>query len=101
MTMYTNEIKQVIKGSEGMTTARDLLSDVMPTAASRFYRLSAALEKLRQEVREHFPEAKYCTVDGDGFALVIGDTHSGRDSFANHELVALISEKLHVEGGDW
>ncbi|CAD5822514.1 MULTISPECIES: hypothetical protein [Escherichia] len=101
MTMYTEEIKQVIKDSEGITTARDLLSDVMPTAASRFYRLSTALEKLRQEVREHFPEAKYYTVGGDGFALVLGDTHSGRNSSANHELAALISDKLHVEGGDW
>ncbi|HFP3081326.1 TPA: hypothetical protein ACHF2V_004360 [Citrobacter farmeri] len=49
MTMYTDEIKQVIKGSEGMTTARNLLSDVMPDAASRFYRLSTALEKLHVE----------------------------------------------------
>lgn len=101
MTMNTDEIKRVIEDSEGMTTATDILSDVMPTASARFYRLSTALEKLRQEVREHFPEAKYYTVGGSGFALVLGDTHSGRNSNANHELVALISDKLHVEGGDW
>lgn len=101
MTMCTDEIKRVIEDSEGMTTAGDLLSDVMPAASARFYRLSTALEKLRQEVREHFPEAKYYTAGGDGFALVLGDTHSGRASTANHELVALYSDKLCVEGGDW
>lgn len=52
MTMNTDEIKRVIEDSEGMTTATDMLSDVMPTASARFYRLSTALEKLRQEVRE-------------------------------------------------
>ncbi|HEY1843665.1 MAG TPA: hypothetical protein VGH05_02265 [Buttiauxella sp.] len=101
MTMYTDEIKRVIEDSEGIATATNLLSDVMPTASARFYRLSTALEKLRQEVREHFPEAKYYTAGGDGLALVLGDTHSGRDASANHELVALFSETLHVEGGDW
>lgn len=97
--MYTEELKKRI--AEGHEDAYDLLSDKVPAASRRFYRLEAALAKLLEEVRESYPDAMYYTTGGDGFALLLGESHSGSEEVPNNELMALSAAKLTVQGGDW
>lgn len=97
--MNTEELKERIADSE--ETAFDLLIDAMPRASTRFHKAAATLARLLDDVREHFPEARYYTSGGDGFSLILGDTHSGRGETPNTELSALESDCLHVMGGDW
>lgn len=99
MAMRTEELKERIRN--GNEDAFDLLLDAVPNAAKRFDRLTKDLAKLREEVRKHFPDAIYYTAGGDGFVLILGDTHSGKGEKSNEELVALSSEKLTVMGGGW
>lgn len=96
--MNTEELKEKVADGE---SAWSLLDDAMPTAERRFNRLTNNLATLLDEVKQHFPEARFYTSGGDGFVLVLGDTHSGREESANNELVALSATKLHVYGGDW
>lgn len=98
-TMNTEELKERIADSE--ETAFELLTDTMPSASTRFHKAANELAKLLKDVREYFPEARYYTSGGDGFALILGDTHSGKGESPNNELSALKSDKLHVQGGDW
>ena len=97
--MNTDELKERI--AEGSEDAYDLLCDKVPTAYRRFHRLEAALAKLLEEVRESYPDARYYTTGGDGFALLLGESHSGRGETPNNELMALSAAKLTVQGGDW
>lgn len=97
--MDTEQLKEVIESGED--SAYGLLFDKMPNALGRFNRITNNLAKLLDEVKEHFPEARYYTSGGDGFVLVLGDTHSGKGEEPNNELVALSASKLHVQGGDW
>ena len=62
-------------------------------------RLGNKLAKVLEEVRKEFPEACYYTSGGDGFALVLGETHT--EDRANTELCAFIVPDLVVGGGDW
>lgn len=95
----TQELKKII--AEGHEDAFDLLIDRIPTASTRFHRLAGNMAKLLDDIREHFPEALFYTTGGNGFCLVLGDTHSGKSEKANNELIALTSDKLNVMGGDW
>ncbi|CAM3715798.1 hypothetical protein BS639_17045 [Rouxiella silvae] len=97
--MRTDELKQHIE--ETGESAFEILSDALPKVSAKFYRLEKSMAKLLDEVREHFPEAIFYTSGGDGFALSLGDTHSGRGWQPNNELVAVFATKLHVAGGDW
>lgn len=97
--MMTEELKAHI--SETGESAFEVLLDAMPTVATRFYRLEVNLAKLLDEVRQHFPDARFYTSGGDGFALILGETHSGGGGHSNNELSALTAGKLRVEGGDW
>jgi len=97
--MDTEQLKQRI--AEDDVSAYELLCDVMPTAASRFYRTTNTLAKLLKEVREHYPDAIFYTAGGDGFSLILGDTHSGREGLPNQELSAVTATKLTCRGGDW
>ncbi|EIC1587389.1 hypothetical protein K9692_004849, partial [Escherichia coli] len=47
------------------------------------------------------PEARYYTCGGDGFGLVLGETHSGKYDKDNSELLAITASKLTVTGGTW
>ncbi|QEO01368.1 hypothetical protein [Enterobacter kobei] len=97
--MNTEELKEKI--ADGEETAFELLIDAMPQASTRFHKAADTLAKLLKDVRKHFPEARYYTSGGDGFALILGETHSGRGETPNNELSALESDKLQVMGGDW
>lgn len=97
--MDTEQLKQHIADED--VSAYELLSEVMPTAASRFYRTTNTLAKLLEEVRQHYPEARFYTAGGDGFALILGDTHSGMGESPNQELSALMAPRLTCQGGDW
>lgn len=97
--MDTEQLKQHMADED--VSAYELLSEVMPTAASRFYRTTNTLAKLLDEVRQHYPDATFYTAGGDGFSLILGDTHSGRDASPNQELSALTATKLTCRGGDW
>ncbi|MGB3251580.1 hypothetical protein [Buttiauxella gaviniae] len=99
--MNTEELKETIADSDGELTATDLLYEAMPKAPERFERLTNNLAKLLTEVREHFPEARYYTCGGDGFGLVLGETHSGKYDKDNSELLAITASKLTVTGGTW
>lgn len=97
--MDTEQLKQHIADED--VSAYELLSNVMPTAASRFYRATNSLSKLLEEVRKHYPEVHFYTAGGNGFALILGDTHSGTDESPNQELSALMAPRLTCQGGDW
>lgn len=97
--MNTEQLKEIIESDED--SAYGLLYSKMPKAEAKFNRLSNGLAELLKEVKTHFPEARYYTSGGDGFVLVLGDTHSGRGESPNNDLVALSARKLYVQGGDW
>lgn len=97
--MNTEELKSII--AEGDYDATDLLMKHCPNVYRQFHKRADALAKLLSEVKEAFPDARFYTVGGDGFALVLGETHSGHGESPNHELVAASAVKLHVMGGDW
>ncbi|CNL19336.1 Uncharacterised protein [Yersinia pseudotuberculosis] len=75
-----------------------LLSEKCPTAARRFYSLTKALTKLREDVRKEFPDAEYYTGSG-GFNLLLGESHT--DESPNQKLCAVSAVGLHVGDGDW
>lgn len=97
--MNTEEVKLEI--ADGQGDAFDLLIEKCPKAFDEFHKHSDALDKLLKNVRKHFPEAQYYTSGGDGFALLLGESHSGRHEEANQDLIALSAVKLRVMGGDW
>uniref|UniRef100_A0AB39AC08 Uncharacterized protein n=2 Tax=unclassified Caudoviricetes TaxID=2788787 RepID=A0AB39AC08_9CAUD len=97
--MNTEELKEII--AEGERDATDLLNERCPKLYRQFDKHADALAKLLKEVKEHFPDARYYTSGGDGFVLVLGETHSGYNESPNNELVALTSTTLNVQGGDW
>ncbi|RKO74395.1 hypothetical protein C5E04_18940 [Pectobacterium parmentieri] len=95
--MNTEELKSII--AEGDYDALDLLMEHCPTVYRRFHKHSDTMAKLLNEVRRKFPDARFYTTGGDGFALLLGDSHSGESS--NTELMAASASKFHVMGGDW
>ncbi|HEY3591900.1 MAG TPA: hypothetical protein VGL07_17805 [Buttiauxella sp.] len=97
--MNTEQLKQHIEDTDD--TALDLLLDAMPRGASRFVSITNNLAKYLAEVKQHYPEARFYTSGGDGFALILGDTHSGKGENPNNELMAIQAPKLRVMGGDW
>lgn len=74
--MDEQEILRVINGRD--IDATDLLEEAMPNAARRFYRLTKSLNKLLQEVREHFPDAMYYSASGT-VSLLLGSSQDNND----------------------
>ncbi len=97
MPMDTKEVKEALSSGD-YSGAYELLLTKCPGVDRRFKRLTNALDKLLEEVKVEFPDAMMYTAGGNGFALLIGESHSGQE--ANREVSALLS-KLTVEGGDW
>ncbi|EKN3530454.1 hypothetical protein ACS78I_21685 [Yersinia enterocolitica] len=95
--MNTEQLLEFIDESEEYQ-AYQLLCERCPTAARRFYRLTKALAKLREDVREEFPDAEYYTGSG-GFNLLLGESHTREK--ANQKLIAVSAIGLHVGDGDW
>ncbi|KGA31160.1 hypothetical protein KS43_19695 [Pectobacterium odoriferum] len=85
--------------AEGDYDATDLLMEHCPTVYRRFHKHSDTMAKLLNEVRRKFPDARFYTTGGDGFALLLGESHSGESP--NTELIAASAVKFHVMGGDW
>ncbi|EFH2752757.1 hypothetical protein KNY83_004043 [Salmonella enterica subsp. enterica serovar Mbandaka] len=95
--MDEKEILRVI--NSGDIDASDLLKEAMPKATRRFYRLTNSMNKLLQEVREHFPDAQYYSASGT-VSLLLGSSHDKNDHPVR-EMVAVTSPDLNIEGGDW
>lgn len=95
--MDEHEILHVINDRD--INASDLLEEAMPNAARRFYRLTNNMNKLLQEVREHFPDAQYYSASGT-VSLLLGSSHDKNDN-PIREMVAVTSPDLNIEGGDW
>ncbi|EFF0326404.1 hypothetical protein RSM67_001610 [Enterobacter roggenkampii] len=95
--MDEEEILRVI--NSGDIDASDLLKEAMPKATRRFYRLTNNMNKLLQEVREHFPDAMYYSASGT-VSLLLGSSHDKNDHPVR-EMVAVTSPDLNIEGGDW
>ncbi|CFQ60412.1 hypothetical protein [Yersinia similis] len=95
--LNTERLREIIDESEDHQ-AYFLLCEKCPTAARRFYRLTKALTKLREDVRKEFPDAEYYTGSG-GFNLLLGESHTREE--ANQKLNALSAVGLHVGDGDW
>ena len=95
--MDEQDVLRVINGRE--IDASDLLEEAMPNAARRFYRLTNSMNKLLQEVREHFPDALYYSASGT-VSLLLGSSHDNNDHPVR-EMVAVRSPDLNIEGGDW
>ncbi|EAA7800111.1 hypothetical protein CEW44_24085 [Salmonella enterica subsp. enterica serovar Heidelberg] len=95
--MDEQDVLRVINGRE--IDASDLLEEAMPNAARRFYRLTNSMNKLLQEVREHFPDALYYSASGT-VSLLLGSSHDNNDHPVR-EMVAVTSPDLNIDGGDW
>ncbi|EAQ2326339.1 hypothetical protein E3J31_08270 [Salmonella enterica] len=91
--MDEQDVLRVINGRE--IDASDLLEEAMPNAA----RLTNSMNKLLQEVREHFPDALYYSASGT-VSLLLGSSHDNNDHPVR-EMVAVTSPDLNIEGGDW
>lgn len=97
MSMKQEEALEIIRS--GKDSAHGLLYDAMPTASTRFYRLTNQLDKLLTEIRVHFPDATFYSASSS-VCLMLGRSHDDRDN-AQQELVAHVATKLLIEGGDW
>lgn len=95
--MNTEQLLEFIDESKEYQASM-LLSERCPTAARRFYSLTNALARLREDVRKEFPDAEYYTGSG-GFNLLLGESHTGGE--ANQKLNAARAVGLHVGDGDW
>lgn len=97
MHMNQKEALEIIRSGEN--TAHGLLYDVMPTASTRFHRLSGQLAKLMDEINRHFPDASFYSASGS-FCLLLGDSHDEGEQ-PQQDLLAHTAVSLYIEGGDW
>lgn len=90
------EVLEIINSGED--TAYSILYDADKKLINRFYRIDKALVKLLEDVREHFPDATYCTASG-GFNLMLGESHRNSED-PQKELVAC-SGRVSIGDGDF
>ncbi|EOG8082490.1 hypothetical protein OGW18_20785 [Citrobacter sp. CK184] len=95
--MNQAEVMEAINNDD--CTAQGLLLDVMPTAVTRFNRVTASLNALLVDIRKHFPDACYYSAS-DTLCLMLGDSHND-DGQPQCELVVTITNKPMIGGGDW
>lgn len=96
---YVNNIK---------IPAPQLLSEIDPNLSKRFQRALNGLDKLINEIREHYPDACYY-VNDDQVNLMLGRSHTNiycgdsLKSIPNRHLVADCSSKLigKIGGDGW
>jgi hypothetical protein len=99
-TMSEKEVLQWLEDNP-CEDVKDLLNERMPTVADAFYRLDKQIGNLLKRVRRVFPDAEFYTTGGDGFALLLGKSHSDEDESAQHQLSALVGFYAEIGGGDW
>lgn len=98
MPQYEFEILERIKAGE---PAWVILDDALPTARSRFRRLTNSLIKLMDDIQEEFPDASLYTGSG-GFNLLLGSSHNAQTNQPQQDLVAeSANARLVVGDGDW
>lgn len=100
---YMTEEEVLLAISRG-ETAEELLNRADPNFARRFTRLTKALGTLINDVREYFPDAEYYTSAGDSPVLLLGKSHSEKQSHNNsqQELIAVdCHHSCKIGGGDW
>ncbi|MEG1688164.1 MAG: hypothetical protein RR308_00170 [Hafnia sp.] len=95
--MNQSEVMEAINNDD--RTAQGLLLDVMPTAVTRFNRVTASLNALLVDIRKHFPYACYYSAS-DTLCLMLGDSHNV-DNQPQRELVVTVTNKPMIGGGDW
>lgn len=98
MPQYEFEVLERIKAGE---PAWVILDDALPTARSRFRRLTNSLIKLMDDIQEEFPDASLYTGSG-GFNLLLGSSHNAQTNQPQQDLVAeSANARLVVGDGDW
>lgn len=104
--MNTQEVSDYVKNIK--IPAPQLLSEIDPNLSKRFHRAMNGLDKLINEIREHYPDACYYLND-DQFNLMLGHSHTTKTICGdakgdpNRHLVADCSIKLigKIGGGGW
>lgn len=98
MPQYEFEVLERIEAGE---PAWVILDDALPTARSRFRRLTNSLIKLMDDIQEEFPDASLYTGSG-GFNLLLGSSHNAQTNQPQQDLVAeSANARLVVGDGDW
>ena len=98
MPQYEEDVLQRIEAGE---TAWEILDEALPTARSRFRRLTNSLIKFMDDIQEEFPDASIYTAAG-GFHLLLGNSHNDQTGLPQRELVAEdANSRLVVGDGDW
>ncbi|EBU9477235.1 hypothetical protein DN356_13045 [Salmonella enterica subsp. enterica serovar Chester] len=95
--MNQAEVMEAINNDD--RTAEGLLLDVMPTAVTRFNRVTTSLNALLIDIRKYFPDACYYSAS-DTLCLMLGDSHNDDDQ-PQRELVVTATNKPMIGGGDW
>lgn len=81
--------------------AYELLEESLPGYSKKLDRLDNRIAKLLKEIQEVFPDASFYTAGGDGFTLVLGETHEGSLGDPQYQRVAWNGRKAKICGGDW
>ena len=82
------------------TSAHFLFEEKMPGYSAKLGRLDKRIAKVLREIREVFPDAEFYTSGGNGFALVLGDTHEGKGD-SQYQRVGWNGVCAKISGGDW
>lgn len=97
MRHYQDDVNQWLNDHPG-SDALDMLREFAPDAEKAFKKADKAIVDMMAKVSVVFPNAELYTSGGDGFALLLGQSHTnGR---GNQHLEALHG-KAKVGGGDW
>jgi len=97
--LYEEDILAMLESGE-YCDSRQILLERMPSIEKRFDKVCKQMSTLLKDIQEHFPDANYYTGGGDGFDLLLGDSHN-RQEKSQQELIALIGIDVWVGGGDW
>lgn len=98
---YQEDVDEWVR-ENGEKEAALLLEQKLPGYSKKLDRLDKRIRKLLDEIKEVFSDAEYYTSGGDGFALVLGSTHSDDLSCSpQYQRVAWNGVKAHISSGDW
>lgn len=95
--MTTLEVLEELR-ERGDSSAYILARETLPGVERRFMRLTNALAKLLEQVREKYPDAMYYTGSG-GLHLLLGESHTGTSP--NDQVSAFSARGLSIGDGDW
>lgn len=96
---YQSDVDEWVQKNQDWN-ADGLLDIELPTMRKRLDRVDRQIRKLLTEIQETFPDAQFYTSGGDGFALILGDTHDDRSEQDQQQRSAWMG-KSTIGGGDW